>query len=126
MTLKNRLYNLFHHVKRYRAKGCKNCASVGSLYNIPFVTKYDWSKPFTFFSKKMELDEKIWSISLAEETILKNREELISENARLNKKYHIIKYKPIKGSKPNLKGTQPWVFPMTVRDRKGDIIECLK
>lgn len=57
MTLKNKFYNWRHKVKRLRRKGCKNVGVVDELYSIPFITKYDWSKPLVYHSKLYELTD---------------------------------------------------------------------
>lgn len=59
MTIKNKIYNLWHGVKRYRGKGCKN---VGIMRDKETMVKYDWygKGEFVFQSKAYKLDKTIF------------------------------------------------------------------
>lgn len=51
MTIKNKLYNYFHKVKRVRSRGAVN---VGVFDNK--ICKYDWSKPiFKYVTKPINM-----------------------------------------------------------------------
>jgi len=48
MTIKNKIYNWWHRVRRLNRKGCVNCGKFEDK-----IVKYDWSKKnFTFISLK--------------------------------------------------------------------------
>lgn len=46
MTIRNRLYNWWYGIKRYKGKYCRN---VGRYKDR--IVKYDWSKPTMYVSK---------------------------------------------------------------------------
>lgn len=54
MTVKNKIYNWLHRVKRLYRKGCRNCGIVYFEDELAIV-KYDWSKPVTFVTKPIKL-----------------------------------------------------------------------
>lgn len=50
MTIKNRIYNWQHRVKKGKAKGDKNVGIIGNR-----IVKYDWKKPITFTTRIFKL-----------------------------------------------------------------------
>lgn len=52
MSLKNRLFNWIHGIKRVNQKGCRN---VGKMTRFnkgkQVITKYDWSKSIQYTTK---------------------------------------------------------------------------
>lgn len=54
MTIKNKLFNYFHKVRRIRTKGSVNAGTYfDKNMNTWIMCKYDWGKPFSFITKKM-------------------------------------------------------------------------
>ena len=49
MTIKNKLYNWWHGVKRVRTKGSKNVGRYADSDDI--LVKYDWEKPMAWLSR---------------------------------------------------------------------------
>lgn len=58
MKLNNKIYNWWYQVKRVQLRGSKNA---GKMWNGRewLICKYDWSKPFSFTTKKFDLTKQL-------------------------------------------------------------------
>lgn len=55
MTIKNKIFNFIHGIKRYRGKGCKNIGLRQWKGNY-YLVQFDWSKPWAYETKKYFVD----------------------------------------------------------------------
>lgn len=87
MTLRNRIYNWWYGIKRYRGKGCRNCGLRGDC-----IVKYDWSRPIVYQSRRYDIKDfkipsrKGWYLSE-----IPNYTQILSLNVKYDKKGKLVK-----------------------------------